>query len=154
MNRAVDPGLAVGLHDQQQVGAGQEAPDLLRQLPEVAQTFEDAGVRAAQDTEARAVDNFHMRVLAAADIVQLAIAEEGEVIVFDPAQEIDDFADFLPVMRGVACADLGHDVEHLLPHRPPVLDGSSHIVEHRMQLGLDIGKNLGRALLGDAQLHE
>src|SRR3546814_7757781 len=64
-----------------------------RQLAEVAQAVEDAHLRIAQDAEPARLGNLRDGVGATALEDDLAIAEISEVVVVEPAQELEALGD-------------------------------------------------------------
>src|SRR3546814_4090474 len=70
-----------------------EVAHIRRQLAEIAQPVEHAHLRVAQDAEAAYLGDFGDGVGAAALEGELPVAEIGEVVVIEPAQELEAFGD-------------------------------------------------------------
>ena len=71
---------------------------------------------------------------AVVDQIVLAVAEVGEVLLGDPAQEREILGQFVGVERRRILLDLGDDLEHAVAHRQPVGDSAAHLLEHRQDL--------------------
>ncbi len=89
--------------------------------------------------------------------VVAAIAEEGEVVVAQPAQQFGGVAHLRRVDRGRVLLQRGHDLDRPLTHRVPVGDGILDVADHLAQ---PVGQIPGalRTLLvlrrrGDLQMH-
>ena len=91
-----------------------------------------AGVdrRIAHQAQARpGLRQQHVLPAALADAV-FAVAEQGEVVVGHPAQELLRLAAAGVVHRQLARGQVVGQRQHLLAHRSPVLDGQAHLGQH------------------------
>ena len=121
------------------------------------------GGRIAEDAET-AARNGTQHVLAVDHIERvLAIAEEGEVVVGEPAEELDGAGDRFRGNRGRrGGAQVGDDAEACAPHGAPVVHRCADIGEYgldaRLQrrallvrrdaVGLDVHPRLAQAVVG------
>ncbi len=71
--------------------------------------------------------------LAALDHLVFAVAEEGEVVVGGPAQELLRLALAVVGDRHAALADVVGDSQHLGAHRAPVEHDRAHVIEHLLR---------------------
>ena len=74
---------------------------------------------------------FEHFVVVLLDDVVFTVAEESEVILGSPAQELLRLVDTLGIERQPPLAELLGHVAHLLPHRRPVVYAQFHIVQRR-----------------------
>ncbi len=90
----------------------------------------------AQDAESGA-GHGGQRVVATQFV--LAVAEEGEVVVGQPAQQLAGLLDLLlaQVGRGLPRKFVGH-AQGRVPHLAPVLDGLTDVGQHAQQVGGDL----------------
>ena len=73
-------------------------------------------------------------LLLAADIVVLADAEEGEIVVGEPFEEGDRFGRLPPAAIGGGFGLVGADRRiQAVEHRPPVADGEADLIERLLQ---------------------
>ena len=107
IDRAVHGRAAVGLGDHQRHRQARQAAHLRRQRCEAARVRARARLGlAAQQAHRRALDAAQLVAVLLAQEVVAGVAEEGEVVVGDPAQEGLDLGDLLGVERlGAALAD-------------------------------------------------
>ncbi len=85
--------------------------------------------RFAEDTEARSRNDFE-RVFAVHDRqLVAAVAEESEMIVGEPAQEVLAFGELVFRQRRPLPLDFGDNGMHAVDHRLPVVDRRAHVVE-------------------------
>ena len=151
---AVDRAARLGLGERDQ---GLRLPglgtDLGRQLGEAGRA--GAVVMPAQDAEARALD---APELGLAGLVRLQLvgagADEGEVIVGEPAQELLGLGQLLGCEMGsTGCKPFPCLVDPG-PHLPPVLDRQTHVAQDAEQVALELGQHGGIALPVDLDMHE
>ena len=159
---AMDQRVPIGLDDQQRLRPAREPR---HRLAAAQPRLEQLDLVAAQDAERR--PRHHLVADAAGlrgvlDVAVAAMAEEGEVIGLEPAQEFL----FLVVAGGCQVLDR---VDRCLPHRLPVADGEPHFGQHAGQrrgeivalgriglaVDLDLHQRFGRrALVGIGELEE
>ena len=75
--------------------------------------------------------------------VVLAVAEEGEVAVVHPLEQVASLGAVVGIDRGGL--ELGDGVVDALTHRRPVLDGGAHVTEHAADAGTEPLQLLGPA---------
>ncbi|CAB4691363.1 unannotated protein [freshwater metagenome] len=131
------------VHGRAGVGLGQDQQGALARLglDRVGQPGERLGERlvGAQDAQAGAGHGAQRLALLAVAVGRhvledvLAVAQEGEVLVGQPLQQLRTLADLVGVERRRIAAQLGDHVEHPLPSARPVLDRLAHVAQH----GLD-----------------
>ena len=107
---------------------------------------------AAQQAQAAVLDRHQQLLPALAPQSVLAIAEEGEVVVRGPAQEL-----LRLVARGIAhrqapAAEVAGHLLHPLAHHRPVPDDGAHVVQHLAHGGLD-RRHAVAGLPVDLQMH-
>ena len=84
----------------------------------------------AQNAEARSRNDLQ-HVLAVDDReLVTAVAEEGEVVLGEPTQKILAFGELVCGQRRRLFLDLAHDRVHTVAHSLPIVDRSTHVVEH------------------------
>jgi hypothetical protein len=83
----------------------------------------------------------------------LAVAQEGEVVVGGPVQELLRLAAPGFGHRHPAFGEVPGDLEHPFAHRRPVADDRAHVAEHLLDTGLD-RRHRFRALAVDLKVHE
>ncbi len=83
--------------------------------------------KVGQDAEAGLLRHFEHAGLLAADIFELAHAEEGEVVVAQPFEEGDTLLDLGAVERQRGVAELVDRLVEAGEHRLPVADGGAHL---------------------------
>ena len=135
-----------------------EPPHLRRQLRE---TDRDRPlVRGSQDAEARAGHRVQYVLPALGPDLVLAIAEEGEVTVVHPLEQVAGLRSLVGVDG--SRRDLLGDVADALTHRRPVLHRSAHVAENAanafaqklerlgtgLAVDLDMDQRLGLPILG------
>jgi hypothetical protein len=120
---AMDQRLAVGLDDQQRLGPAREAR---HRLATAQARIEQADLVTPQDAQRRAGNDLVAQaagVRRILDIAIAAVAEEGEVVGLQPAQE-------LLLLDGVRGLQIRDRVEPGLSHGPPVGDRAPHFGQH------------------------
>ena len=123
---AMDQRRAVGLDDQDVVRAAREAG---HRLAAAQARLEQPHLVAPQDAQRRARDQLvaqAARLRGIVDIAVAAMAEEGEMIGFQPTQEIV----VLGEVGRMAGREIGDGIEAGAPQRPPVLDRQPHFGQH------------------------
>ncbi len=99
----------IGLGHHHQIGLTDEVPDIGRHVVAIANAVEDSCIEIAQDAERGVIDD------AIADLVALAgegvfpVTEEGEIVIPDPAQKIDDLRYIRFWQRQFALGDVVDD---------------------------------------------
>ncbi len=145
------------MHRRAGVGLGEHEQGLLpglrldrsRQLAEGARHV----LVGAQDAQAGAGQTAQHLVLALGLEAVLPVAEEGEVVVGEPAEEILALFDLgLGQGRGVG-VELVDDREHLGLHLLPVLDRLAHVTQDLLQQLLDLAGVLVVCHPGDLDVH-
>ena len=102
-----------------------------------------------QDAQARTRgDSQHLVAIAFAQLV-VPGAEEQEVVVGQPVQQLGGFGRLGFVDRQTAGSDGRRDLDHSLPHRAPVGHRAANVVEHTMQVLFDGGPVLLEGLTID-----
>ena len=152
--RAVHRRTHARLGDEQWIGALEERRHLGRQRTALAQAVEDRHRILAQYAETRFRLQNDAGFSAAAPNTELAIADEGEMVVIEPLQERRGLFRGGFTEQGGTVGDLAERLLRPLAHRTPVLDGSADIGEHPRQIALDGGKRVVAGLLVDLNLHE
>ncbi len=107
----------------------------------------ERALAAVQDAEAGAIDRLQHFVVAGFLDPILAIAQEGEIVVGSPAQELLRFGDAGSVDRQLALRQLVCDRQHAFAHRLPIVHAGAHVVERGGHAALE-ALQLGR--LADA----
>ena len=135
-----------------------KAPHLRRQLREAER--DRPLVARAEDAEPRAGDGTQHVLPVLDEHVVLAVAEEREVAVVHPLEQVAGLGALVRVDgRRVELCD---DVADALPHRLPVVDRGAHVAEHAAEAGtqplqllraglavdLDVDQRLGQPVLG------
>ena len=122
------PGVGLGQHQQRLLarlrldGLGQPA-ERLRHL-----------LVGAQDAQAGPGDGDQVVVAVAFLELVLAVAEEGEVLVGQPLEQVGGLTDLLVVERWRVAAQVGDDRRDLAVHLEPVLDGLTDVAEHALDV--------------------
>ncbi len=147
--RPVDRGARVGLGQHQQ---GLLPGLLLDQRRELAERGGHVLV-GAEDAEAGAGDGPQHVVLAVGLEAVLAVAEEGEVVVGQPAEQVGALPDLLLGQRRRAGLQLVDDRQHLAVHLLPVLDRLADVAQHPEQGLLDVAGVLVVGHPGDLDVH-
>ena len=131
VRRAVHGRARVGLRQHQQGALARLGLDRLGQPRErlglVLVEAQDAQARAGHGTQDVLSVVLLQRVL--------AVAEEGEVVLGEPLEELGALPDLLRIQVGRRPApQLGDDVEHPLAGARPVLDGLAHVAQHPLDV--------------------
>ena len=135
---AVDQRRAVGLDDQDVLRPAREAG---HRLAAAQPRLEQPHVIAAQDAQRGARDQLVAQAAGLRRIVDIAVAamaEEGEMVGFQPAQEIV----VLGQVGRTAGRQVGDGVEAGAPHRPPVLDRQPHLGQHAGERGGELVEHM------------
>ena len=146
---AVNQRLTIGLHDQDVVGAARKSR---HRLAAAHTDLEQADLVAAQDAQRR---SGHQLVAQAAGLVRVldvaiaAMAEEGEVVGLEPAQEVL----VLREARRMAGRQVGDGVEAGAAHRLPVIDRQPHFGQHARERSGDLVQQPGIGLAIDLDVH-
>ncbi len=108
----------------------------------------------AQDAQAGAGDRLEHLLALVLDQVVLAVAEEGEVVVGQPAHQLPGLADLLlgQVRRGLLGELVGQS-ERGVAHLRPVLDDLADVAQHAAQADLDGAQVLAVGLAVDLDVH-
>ena len=126
------------VHRRAGVGLGQHQQRLLARLRlhRVGQPAERLRhlLVGAQDAEAGPGDGEQVVVAVALLELVLAVAEEGEVLVGQPFEELGGLADLFGVERRRVAAQVGDDRGDLGVHLAPVLDGLPDVAEHALDV--------------------
>ncbi len=146
---------AVGLGHHQEVRAGDESANRRRKRRLVAEFVEDQKAGLAQQAEARSREHRRNRfgtVAIAGDEVISAVAQQGEVVLVDPAKKIPVLADLVGGQTPRRVVEIGDDGLEHIAHGLPVLDGSTDVGQNpRDGLGEFAGDLLG--LANDFEVH-
>ncbi len=160
VGRAVHGGAAVGLGQHQQLALAGLGPGRRGEPAEGGRGHgvlgEGVGARVgAEHAEAGAGDRLQ-QVLAVLglDQVVLAVAEEGEVVVGQPAEQLLCLVHLLgrELGRRRAVQVVGQP-QRTVAHLGPVLDHLADVHQHPAQVGLDGGQLLGVGLAVDLDVH-
>jgi hypothetical protein len=147
VRRAVHRGAGVGLGEDQQgllAGLG------LDRLGQSAERLRHLLV-GPEDAEAGARDRPQQLVLALPLELVLPVAEEREVLVGQPLQELPGLSELLGVQRRRVALEPGDDVVDLGMHLLPVLDRLAHVAEHPLHVRDDLRRVV--ALTEPVDLH-
>ena len=132
------------MHVRTRIGLGQDdrvGGAGLRQLAGGQGAQRTRGQRAvglAQDAQARGFARTQHAVAVGIDHLVFAVAEEGEVVVRQPAHERCRLLRRGFVQRGLALRQLCGDRQRLLAHRAPVGDRGAHVFQRRLDLRLQL----------------
>ncbi len=108
----------------------------------------------AQDAEAGPGDGLEDLLALVLDQVVLAVAEEGEVVVGEPAHELPGLADLLLGQAGRGLlGELVGQTQRGVAHLGPVLDDLADVAEHPAQVGLDLAQVVAVGLAVDLDVH-
>ena len=146
---AMDQRLPVGLHDQDVVRSAREAG---HRLAAADAGLEQAHLVAAQDAQRRSRHNLVAQAGGLARILDIAVAamaEEGEMVGLEPAQEIL----VLGQVRRVAGREVEDGVEAGAAHRTPVVDRDAHLGQHAGQRRGDLVQQHRIGLAIDLDVH-
>ena len=146
---AMDQRRAVGLDDQDVLRPAREAG---HRLAAAQPRLEQPHLVAAQDAQRGARDQLVAQAAGLRRIVDIAVAamaEEGEMVGFQPAQEIL----VLGQVGRAAGRQVGDGVEAGAPHRPPVLDRQPHFGQHAGEGGGELVEQMGIGLAVDLDMH-
>jgi hypothetical protein len=84
----------------------------------------------------------------------LAEADEDEVVLLDPTQELRGLRHLVARDRRRRRRQLGQHAPEALAHRPPVGDRGAHVVEHQLDLVADRGQDRGIGAPIDLDQHD
>ncbi len=82
-----------------------------------------------------------------------AVAEEDEVAVVEPLEELPRLVHFLGRHRQSVGVELRGVFDEFLAHRGPVMDGHAHLAEHLLEGGAQRLQLGGLRLLRDLDVH-
>ena len=122
----------VGLGEVEQVGLERARPDRRRQLLEPAR----GRLVLAQDPQTGAGHRDQLQVGVLVGQLVLAIAEEGEVALLEPAEEGVRLGDLVRFERRRVAAQLRDEVERALAHLAPVAHCGAHLADHALEVSL------------------
>ncbi len=147
---AVQRGAGVGLGQDQRVDRARVRHVGGRQRADQPRR---AALAAAHQAQAAALDRAQYRIAPLLHHFVLAEAEEDEVVVRGPAQELLRLLAALLVHRQPAAIELVGHLAHALAHRLPVAHDRAHVGQHRAYRLLDARHGL-RRLAVDLQVHQ
>ena len=125
---AADGAAAVGRGEQQHRGRQHHPPRLRRDVRQPVRLLGPAPI--AQQAQAGAGHcGDHVLVSGVVCEVVLPVAEEDEVVVAQPAQELSGPGRLAGPQRQDAVLQLVRELVTAVPHRAPVLDGHPHVVQ-------------------------
>ncbi|GIX16140.1 MAG: hypothetical protein KatS3mg119_0326 [Rhodothalassiaceae bacterium] len=147
VDRPVDRRLDVRLGDDHRlVRAAQEVPDLLGEHGEPLRAAQHVAPGIAQQPEPRAAHRREGRHARIALETVLAVAEEGEVVVSEPAQEADRLLLHVGGDRRRRHGQRGDRLVDLRQHRPPVVHRLADIGQDRLHPARDRRQHPGIGL--------
>ncbi len=142
---AVDGGPGVGLGDDQELLLARLGPHLGGQRREALGTH----LVVAQDAQRRPWQRPQRLALVGVLQAVLAVAEEREVPVGEPAQQVEAVLHLRGLKRRRVHAQVLGRLHRQRPHLPEVLDRVAHVGEHPLQIALDPLEHLGVGLTVD-----
>ncbi len=152
IDRPVHGRAGVGLGDHQRHRGARLAAQLRRQCCEAARGGA-AGRLAPEQAERRALEALQLIARLIADQVVAAVAEQGEVVVGDPAQERLGLGQLGRLEHLGAGLQVGDRDLDLGQHRAPVLDRRPDIGKRLLEVDPDRLDPLGIALPVDLEMH-
>ena len=141
----VDGRPRVGLGQGEQVLLAREPPHFGWQLREADRDRPLVG--GAQDAEPGARHGSQHVLSVLGEHVVLAVADEGEVAVVHPLEQVASLGAVVGIDRGGL--ELCDGIVDALTHRRPVLDGGAHVTEHAADAGTEPLQLLGPSLAVD-----
>ena len=124
----VHRGARSGLGHDQQLGPARVRADLRRQRRETRRDF--LVLAFAQDAEARSWNDLqHVLAVDHRELVA-TVAQEGEVVLREPAQKILALGELFCGQRRRPLLDLAHDCLQTVAHRLPIVDRGAYVVEY------------------------
>ncbi len=120
----------VGLGDDQRQRLEEEAAHLGGHRHQLVATPQHVHGWIAHDAEAGSVDRYQLSAFGSALEAEVAHAEEGEVVVGEPAQEGNGLLELLLGNIGAGGLELLGGLPDALHHQPPVGDRDAHGVEN------------------------
>ena len=126
-------GFHVCLAHHQRIGATHERLHFRGHRAKLAKLAEDRAVRIAQDAESRLVVHPHLGAGPGALEIVFAVAQECEMVIVRPLQELLCLRDVTRATFGDAPLEIGNHRLYLAAHRRPVLDRRAHV-------GIDAGQ--------------
>ena len=141
VGRSVDRRARVRLREGQQTRRPRQRAHARGQLAEGARGR--LGPALAQDPEPRAVDRAQAVLSLLVDQLVVPVAQEREVAVVEPRQQLRDLLDVARLARHRRHREVGDDLVHPPAHVRPVLDGGVHIAQHPQQVAaqrLELGR--------------
>ncbi len=142
----------VRLRQGEQALLAREPSHLRRQLREA--DGDRPLVAGAKDAEARAGHGAqHVLPVLGEDVV-LAIAEEGEVVVVDPLEQVTRLRELVRRDRRHRLVESPEQTTDALAHRRPVVDRSAHVLEDAAQAGAHPLERLGTRLPVDLHMDQ
>ena len=139
VGRAVHGGARVGLGQHEQLLLPGLRLDQRGQLGERGRQV----LVVAQDAQARTRDGAQAALLGSTLLgleQVLPVAEEREVVVGEPGEEVTALAQLLRRQRRRVLLELGHHREGLGVHLLPVLDRLTHVTQHPLETLGDLGR--------------
>jgi hypothetical protein len=149
VRRAVHGRLAVRLGDDEQALLA----DLGAQLGGHGGEALRAGAVGAQDAEPGAGERLERLAVLAVLQAVLAVAEEGEVVVGEPAQQLLGVRHHAAGQRRRVLAQLVGGADGERAHLLVVLDRAAHVLEHPPQVGFEPAQYGGAGLAVDLDVH-
>ena len=143
---AMDGGPTVCLGDDEELTAAQKILHIARQRREIPHSFKDGILRVAQDAERGG------GIRAVVEAI-FAKSEIGEIVVVEPAQEIEPLGDLARRQWRRGRAQLRDDRPQAFSQQLPIRYGAADIGEYRLEFGGDRSPLGGVRLAGDLDLH-
>jgi hypothetical protein len=140
----------VRLRQVEQTRRSGERPEVRRQLGEALR--DRLRARLAQDPQAGARHGAQAILAVLGDEVVVAVAEEREVVMFEPRQQRLGLLDLAAVDRRRLLVELGDDPLHALAHPWPVLDRRVHLAQHAHEVAAQRVELVGLAV--DLDVHD
>ena len=153
LHRAVHGRAPVRLVHHQELRLAQEVGDLGRHLDRLAGAFEQHRRLRPQYAAGRAGHGMDDRATVRPLDIALAIAEEGEMVGIDPAQELARLVDLGGGKRRRRGVELGDHLGRADAHLGPVLDRGAHVGQHALDLLAHVAPAPGRVDRADLDMH-
>ncbi len=153
MHTTVHGGALVGLHHEQRAVRVHEVGELGRQRGAVGDALEDHPLRLLEKAQAVRVIDPQRALLAFAFESEAAVAQEGEMVVVQPFQEVGHLGRLFFTHPRAREIEIGGEISRLAAHGLPVRDRETHIAQHRQQIVLQAFRHV-EIHLRDFDVHQ